>query len=203
MDPRHYDSDEYEQTAETIQHEVAASGSSTGWVMRAGEEIAAAKVEVRLRGRDIGYVVADAAWTKLPGGSTVFWPEIQPPLAPAETRRRIAALPDEERCCDGCPTYYVDDEVLKLVTCDACWHRVPTDEQVDEDDVAALPEAQVQLIAAIAAARPDIFGPLVRKLCVKCSEVLVDPQLADTEDERCETCADHRSSDHAEQGAAA
>jgi len=59
-------------------------------------------------------------------------------MSPEEIRARVAAVPLEARCCDGCRTYVITANAT-IEICDECWSSVP--DALTDDDVATLPEA--------------------------------------------------------------
>lgn len=66
-----------------------------------------------------------------------------------ETRRRIAALPAEERCHAACPGWDIFEtntvRDIEIERCDECFAHLPDDQTVMDDDVQQLPEALAAL----------------------------------------------------------
>lgn len=74
-------------------------------------------------------------------------------LSIEETRRRIAALADDERCHPSCKGWDVFDtntnRGTEIERCDECFAHLPDDRIVMDDDVQQLPEAINELAAAL------------------------------------------------------
>ncbi len=55
-------------------------------------------------------------------------------------RKKLAAR--GEPCDPKCPGWFICSETFRYQRCDECWHDVPEQQQLGDDDVAELPEAQ-------------------------------------------------------------
>ncbi len=62
-----------------------------------------------------------------------------------ETRRRIAAIPADERCHPSCAGWDIFEtntsRGIEIERCDECFAHLPDDQTVMDDDVEQLPEA--------------------------------------------------------------
>lgn len=62
-----------------------------------------------------------------------------------ETRRRIAAIPEDERCSPGCKGWDIfetnTDRGIEVERCDECFSHLNAEHVVMDDDVQQLPEA--------------------------------------------------------------